>query len=350
VGLLAFLFLLDIGQKIIVPLVFALILAILLNPVVNYLYNRNINRVISILIASLLAFILAAGLIIFISYLVMKFSESFPEFKGKFNVLLTDAIQWVSHTFNIREAKINAWIEDTKMEGINNSSVLIGKTLSTISGILITIFLLPVYIFMILFYKPLLLGFISKLFAREKHQDVAEVLAQTKMLIQSYLVGLLVEVGIVAVLNSFGLLMLGIDYAILLGIIGALLNIIPYIGGLIAISLPILVAFATKTPTDALFVFILYVSIQFIDNNYIVPKIVASRVKINALVSLVAVLIGSAVWGVPGMFLSIPLTAIMKVIFDRIPRLESFGFLLGDNLPPFGKEIFKFKRTAAKKK
>jgi len=76
-----------------------------------------------------------------------------------------------------------------------------------------------------------------------------------------------------------------------------------------------------------------YVLIQFIDNHYLIPQIVASKVKINALVSVIVVLLGGALWGVPGMFLSIPITAIIKVIFDHIEPLKPWGFLLGNNVP-----------------
>ncbi len=86
-------------------------------------------------------------------------------------------------------------------------------------------------------------------------------------------------------------------------------------------------------------IFVFYMAVQLFDNNFIVPKIVASRVKINALVSIVVVLIGGAMWGVEGMFLSIPITAIVKVVFDRITALKLFGFLLGDNQP----ELIKFR-------
>ena len=170
------------------------------------------------------------------------------------------------------------------------------------------------------------------------------------MLIQSYLVGLLLEAALVATLNSAALLIIGVKYAVLIGIIGALLNIIPYIGGLVAISIPMLLAIATKEPIDAVWVFIAYIIVQFIDNNFFVPKIVASKVKINALVSIIVVLIGGALWGVAGMFLSIPLTAIIKVIFDRIEPLAPFGFLLGDNQPDIGKTIFNFKNPIKKAK
>ena len=127
-----------------------------------------------------------------------------------------------------------------------------------------------------------------------------------KNLIQNYLRGLLIEAVLVATLNTAVLLIVGVQYAVLLGIIGALLNVIPYIGGIIAIGLPMILAFATISPLSAVFVLGGYLVVQFIDNHYIVPKIVASRVKINALVSIVVVLIGGALWGIPGMFLSIP--------------------------------------------
>ena len=123
---------------------------------------------------------------------------------------------------------------------------------------------------------------------------------QVKSLIQNYLVGLLIEAGIIAFLNASSLFVIGIDYAILLGVIGALLNIIPYIGGLIAVALTILIALSTKAPVYALWVLIIHLSVQFIDNHFIVPRIVASKVKINALVSIIVVLAGGALWGSAG--------------------------------------------------
>lgn len=179
---------------------------------------------------------------------------------------------------------------------------------------------------MIIYYKPLLFEFFARLFPKNLHVTVVEVLSETKALIQSYLFGLIVEGALVAILNSLALWILGIPYAILLGVIGALLNIIPYIGGVIAVALPMLMAIASKEPVDALYVLIAYLIVQFIDNNFFVPKIVASKVKINALISIIVVLVGNELWGVPGMFLAIPLTAIIKVIFDRIGPLQPFGF------------------------
>ncbi|MEO6490875.1 MAG: AI-2E family transporter [Ferruginibacter sp.] len=342
IGLTAFVYILFIGQDIILPLIYATILAVLLNPFVNYLCRKRFNRVLAILTAMLLALIIVGALIYFISSQATMFSDTFPEVKAKLNVLFGQITSWVSDTFNVSTSKVKQWVNNAKGENMKNSSVVIGQTISTIGGVLVMLFLLPVYIFMILFYKPLLLTFISMLFPRDKHAMVVEVLTETKSLVQNYLIGLLLEAGIVAVLNAAGLLILGIEYAILLGILGALLNLIPYVGGIVGIAMPMVIALATKPAEYALYVFAVYILVQFIDNNFLVPKIVASKVKINALVSIIVVLVGGALWGIPGMFLSIPLTAILKVMFDRIQPLKPWGFLLGDTMPSI--VTFKFNR------
>jgi predicted PurR-regulated permease PerM len=159
-------------------------------------------------------------------------------------------------------------------------------------------------------------------------------LAKTKGAVQSYVSGLLIETLLVAVLNSVALLILGVDYAIMLGAIGALLNLVPYIGGIIAIALPVLMALITKDGyTTPLLIVGAYSVIQFIDNNLIVPKVVSSKVSVNALVSIVIVLLGNALWGVSGMFLSIPFIGVLKIIFDQIDELNPWGKLLGTKMP-----------------
>ena len=350
IGIVAFVFVLYIGQDIILPLIYATILAILLNPFVNFLCRKRFNRVLSILIALFLAVIVLSALVYFISSQATMFSDTFPQVKAKLDILFNQFTGWISDTFNVSTSKVKAWFNNTQKESMKESSVYIGQTISTLSSVLVTTFLLPVYIFMILFYKPLLLTFISMLFPQDKHATVVEVLSETKALIQNYLIGLLLEAAIVAALNAAGLFILGIEYAVLLGILGALLNLIPYIGGIVGIALPMIIALATKPIEYVLYVFGVYILVQFIDNNFLVPKIVASKVKINALVSIVVVLIGGALWGVPGMFLSIPLTAIIKVMCDRIQPLKPLGFLLGDTMPSIVKFKFNMPKKAVKVK
>lgn len=328
-------------QGIIVPLVFAVILAIMLYPVVNFFVRLKINRVVAIAITLVLAFIVIAGLGTFLFTQASRFSESWPMLVDKFTKILNNVIIWASGYFDVNQEKINEWITKSKTEFINTSSAIIGQTLVFVGSGLVILFLVPVYIFMLLFYHPLLVEFIRKLFSADYQNTVNKIITEIKSVIQRYLIGLIIEAVLVATLNSIALKALGIQYAILLGVIGALVNVIPYIGGIVAVALPMMIALATKsTAWYAVYVLICYYIIQLIDNNYIVPKIVASKIKINALVAIVVVIAGNALWGIAGMFLSLPLIAIVKLIFDHVESLKPWGFLLGDTMPP----MLKIKR------
>ena len=337
IGLFAFISMLCIAQRIIVPIIYSTIIAVVLSPIVDFFTQKRMNRIVAITITVLLGSLATILFIILLSQQIMQFSDSFGKLIASFQHLLDQLVAWVSTTFNISKPKINLWLAAKNTEMLNEAVSFIEQTIINTGSVLIILILIPVYIFMILFYQPLLLEFIHKVFNANVRADVNEVLSATKKIIRSYLIGLLIEGLIVAALNSISLLIIGIDYAILLGLIGAILNVIPYIGGILAVALPILITLATKPPSYVLLVMGTYILIQFIDNHYLIPKIVASKVKINALVSVIVVLIGGALWGIPGMFLSIPLTAIIKVIFDHIEPLKPWGFLLGNNVPEISK-------------
>lgn len=338
VGLSALLAILYIAQGIIVPLVFAFIIAILLHPVVKFFVSIRINRIIAIIITLLLMVLIIVAFIALIYTQAVSFSDSWPLLVKKFTAILDDTIQYTSQYFNIRPALIHTWITKTQHELVTINSTLIGQTLVTVGSSVATMLLVPVYIFVILYYQPLLIEFVHRLFDEAHQNQVRSITTKTKSVIQHYLLGLIIEAIIVGILNTVGLLLLGIQYAILLGVLGALLNLIPYIGGIIAVGLFMMVALVTKESSwFALYVFGVHTFIQIIDNDYIVPKIVASKIKINALFSIVVVLVGNALWGVPGMFLSLPLLAIVKVIFDHIESTKPWGYLLGDTMPALKK-------------
>lgn len=333
-ALVAVFYILYVGQSIIVPLVFALLLAVLLNPFVNFLTRKKVNRVLAICLALLSLFIVVFGVFYFIGAQISTFSEALPELRIRAAALLDQGMAWLSDCFHVSQSQMDAWIDQKASEGLNEAGGRVGSTILSLSSLLVLVFLVPVYIFLFLYYKPLLLAFLGQVFHNHQAGTVTEVLASSKKMIQSYLMGLLIEMLIVAVLNSSALLIIGVDYAIVLGVIGAILNLIPYIGGVVAIALPVVMSLLSGTPSAALIVIGAYTLIQFIDNNFLVPMVVASKVKVNALVSIIVVLIGGAVWGVVGMFLAIPMTAILKVVFDKLPELSAFGLLIGDDLPP----------------
>jgi len=335
IGIIALFTILYVARGILVPLVFAIIIAIVLHPVVNFFAEKKINRILAIVITLSLTVIFIAAIGFLIVSQVSRLSESLPALIEKFTETFNKAVIWASGYLDINPQKIYVWITETKNEFLNTSGAALGKTLISIGGILIALLLVPVYVFFILFYQPLIINFIHKLFVTNQQSKVNKIITQSKTVIQRYLVGLIMEAVIMAVLNTSALLIIGIDYAFLLGILIALLNIIPYIGGLIGVLLPVMIALATKSSAwYAVYVMLAYYVIQIIDNNYIVPIIVSSKVKINALFSLIVVFVGNALWGIPGMFLSIPVLAIVKLILDHIEQLEPYGFLLGDTMPP----------------
>lgn len=330
VGFYVLIDILIIGQDIILPILYASIIAVLISPLVNFLIRKKINRSLSILSVLSIALVVLVGLIVLVSSQASRLIDAFPQLVDKFQHLLEQSVAWTADYFNISVKNINGWLATAKVELLSKTNMAIGLTVTTMGGVLATAFLTPVYIFMIQYYQPHLVSFIHKLFGASNDNKVSEILSETKSIIQSYLVGLFAEFVIVAILNSIGFFVLGMDYAIVLGIIGALLNVIPYLGGIIAVVLFMIIALVTKSPVYMIYVLALHLFIQLVDNNYIVPKIVGSKVKLNPLFSLIAVILGGALWGIPGMFLSIPITAILKLIFDRIHSLKPWGFLLGE--------------------
>jgi predicted PurR-regulated permease PerM len=119
----------------------------------------------------------------------------------------------------------------------------------------------------------------------------------------------------------------------------------------VAVLLPLLIATVTKSGfSTQVAIIICYLVIQFIDNHFLVPYIVSSKVKINALISIVVVLMGGLLWGIAGMFLSIPFVGILKIVFDRVPELKPWGRLLGDDVPTRHKgEIWTLRSSRRKR-
>jgi predicted PurR-regulated permease PerM len=312
------------------PLAFSLIIAILLNPLVTKLQNKGVHKIVAIVLSLALAFLIVGSIMYFITTQIINFGDNLPQLRIKFNQHLLQLQYWVAVNFKYSVEKQQEMLKQM----MDSSKSMVGGALGSVLGTLGLIFLVPIYVFLLLFYKTLILNFFHEVFAEKNTQKVSEVLTETKSAIQSYMVGLLLEALVVAVMNSVALLLLGVEYAILLGVIGALLNMLPYIGGIIAISLPVIMATITSDGfATQLGVIGAYILIQFIDNNFLVPFLVSSRVKINAFFSIVIVLLGGALWGVAGMFLSIPFLAILKIIFDRLPEMKPWGKLLGDEVP-----------------
>lgn len=314
---------------ILVPFSFAILIAILLNPLCSWLQLR-LPKIPAVIITLLTAIVILGSIIFFLATQVSQFGQEIPALKLKFEAMIDGVENYILLHFGVATQRQVAFIK----AALNSSQALVGQTLGTVLGTLSLIFIIPVYVFMMLFYKTLILNFLYEVFSEEHSQRVGEILRETKSAIQSYIVGLLIEMLMVSALNSVALLILGVKYAILLGFVGGMLNMLPYIGGIIAIALPVLIATVTKDGySTQLGIIIAYMIIQFIDNNIIFPRFVSIKVRINALVSVIVILLGNALWGISGMFLSIPFVAVLKIIFDRVDGLKPWGKLFGDTVP-----------------
>lgn len=327
-GLALVVFTLHIASNIIFPLFFAAIFAILLHPIEQFLIRRNVPPLLAITLTVLLGMVALLALVYFIYMEAAQLGSQWPQFKAKLIQTGQELQAWLAARFGISNQRLMDWLR----EAGSRTTAMAGGAVTAVSGLLVVATLIPVYIFLLMLYQRRLINFLTQVFSGKRQDtNVAEVLRESKATIQSYMVGLLIEASIVATLNTVGLLIIGVPYALLLGVVGALVNFIPYIGGLVAVALPMLMAFiSTEGYGSVLAVLGVYLLIQFIDNHYLIPRIVASKVKVNALAAIVGVLVGNAIGGVAGMFLALPVIAILKIIFDRIEPLKPWGLLLGD--------------------
>lgn len=330
------------GQDIIVPLALAGLIAVLLRPLEGWLIRLGIPKLIAISIAVTLAVFLVSAVAVILSMQLADFSDEWPRLKRNIDQFYRDARRWIRREYSVSYRQQAEYLKNAQTKTLETFQG--PETLGVVTGPLGTLILIPIYAFLLLYYRAMLLHFTVVLFAEEYKEKVLEVMGEIKSIIQSYMVGLLLETTAVAVLNCTGLLILNVQYALLLGIMAAILNLVPYIGGLVATALAVMVTFISHPELDVILGVVgVFIAVQVIDNNFLVPFIVGSKVKINALVSIVGVLVGGALAGLSGMFLSIPAIAMMKVVFDRIDGLKPWGILLGDQTPEqANNKLFRF--------
>lgn len=320
------------GKDIILPILFSILLANILLPLSQYLVRKKFHKSLSIFLPLLLSIIVGVGVLYFLSSQIMNFMDDVPALKERVNEVSHSVQVWFRQTTDITIRKQNQYIHDTVNDFKDNGPGLVGSTFDSLAGILVYVVLIPIYTFLILYYKRNIKVFLINAFKNGSAQKVTEVLTESTKVAQQYMTGLLIETTLVFLLNTTGFLILGIKYAVFLALFAALLNLIPYVGILVANILCMLITLASSDNiSSVVWVGIILAVVQFLDNNFGMPLIVGNKVKINALVTIVGVFIGGALCGIPGMFLAIPGLAVLKVIFDKVPELQPWGALLGDS-------------------
>lgn len=323
------------GQDIIVPILMSLLFAILLRPIAHFLKSKwCFPHILAVTCTVVLFVLMVIGILFFISWQISDIANDWDAIQTNLSIHFDTIQKFVSSNFNLNNVEQKVLIDNASKNVLESGKNIIGTSLVSVSDVILNLTLIPIYIFLFLLYRTLFITFLSKLFQPEYHEKLKDILYHIKVSVQSYIVGLLIEMVIVSTLTSVGFMIIGVKYAIVLGLITGLLNLIPYIGILFAGILSI-IATLTASPDITLIigVLIIVIVVQLIDNNLIVPMIVGSKVQINAFVSIVGIIVGGVIAGFSGMFLAIPIIAILKVIFDRIESLEPWGYLMSDDLP-----------------
>ncbi|WP_337965778.1 AI-2E family transporter [uncultured Flavobacterium sp.] len=335
ISLISFAYIFCIAKDIITPVLMAFLFAVLLLPVFTFLktklkFPRHLAAICCVLLFA--AFII--GILVFISYEVTDMANDFDTIKKNANAFITDIHKFIKDNFHVSIGEQKKYLDNVTKDSVQNGKATIGSAIVSITDLLLDCTIIPIYTFLFLLYKDHFVLFLAKLIDKENHSTLKGILSQIKVSINNYIVGLIFEMAVVSVLTSLGLWIIGIKYFILLGLITGILNVIPYIGILIAGVITVLASLTGSAETSIILgILIVNIIVQLIDNNLIVPLIINSKVEINAFVSIIGIIIGGAAAGISGMFLAIPLLAILKIIFDRIESLEPWGYVMGNHMP-----------------
>ena len=331
VFIIVLVFFLIVGKSLLIPIFMGGFFAILFTPLSDFLEKYRIPRTVAAVISLLTMMLLVAGLLSFIIGNVASFTQDFTGVSDRLSQMIGQADHWITDTFGL-PSNLGAQLDlDILLKYINkNSSSISAFALETI-GSLTGLVLIPLFMFFLLLYRSHLTQMMVMIYKDHEPQQVKEKISSLRKVIQNYISGVGKGMVILAILNIIAYSIIGVKHAVFFGVLGAILNIIPYVGPLIGVTLPIIYAFLTM---DSLLYPVLiigaYQIIQLLEGNFLTPKIVGGNVNLNAFMTFLGLLIGGSIWGIAGMILVIPTLAILREIFDLSENTKPFALLLGE--------------------
>jgi len=318
-------------KPIMVPLLLAVILAVLIFPIQKFLEKKiKCNRLLATVCSIFIMFSLTLFLVITIGFQLQNLFDNTSTYINSITKIYEAVILQIENSLNINK-------QHSFLNQNFNFGAFLKKNFDDISSfalewgsVLTNLVLIPIYMFFFLYYRKFFKFFAYKLFKNNSKSVINSIILKIYSVQRSYLLGLVKVILIVGVLNTIGLLILGIENAVFFGFFGAVLLIIPYIGVVIGSLLPALIALATKDsywyPIGVIAVF---GTIQFFEGYLITPKIIGDKVSVNAFVAIVSLLAFAMLWGVVGMVVALPVTAALKIVLDHSTNYKAFGFLIG---------------------
>jgi predicted PurR-regulated permease PerM len=337
-------YLIILAKDLVDPLIFGFLFAVLLLPISNFLERKcKLPRSASSFISILLFIAFVSGILYLVGAQISNLSNDWPMLLSQVKQSIESLQDWVQGAFHITVSKQLTYVESTGRKIMASGTAVLGTTFGAISSLFLFYIFILIFTFFILFYRRLLLRFVISVFKDDNSNVVMDIVENVQKILRQYIFGLLLEMVIVSGVAITVFFIIGIKYAALLGIIVGLFNIIPYLGIFTALLLSTLITFATGTPSETITVALSVIGIHAVDANFLLPAVVGSKVRLNALITFIGIILGEMLWGLSGMFLSIPIIAIFKIIFDRIENLKPWGYLLGGEYEYEEKEQKKMK-------
>ncbi|MDX9925318.1 MAG: AI-2E family transporter [Ignavibacteriaceae bacterium] len=318
-----------IAKQILYPIALSVLCAYLLFPIASFLEKRlRFPRVIAVIISVLIFIAIITGAIQIISHQIQKFlhddvlREQAVENFAEIQMFLESKFGWSSY-----EQKI--WFNEN-LEGYFEAEGKMESVISKLAHVIEAVLFIPIFTIFMLFYRDRAETFIHKL-AKRRHAELAEhLIKQISQVTIKYVTGVTIVVIILAIVHSTVLSIIGIKYAVVLGIIAACFSFIPYFGTIISGILPVsFTLFAEENPYLAIAVIAYYVIISLIDHNILTPSIVGGNVHLNPFITILSIIVGAMIWGIPGMIIVVPFMAVVKIVCDNVEDLKPVGYILG---------------------
>lgn len=324
------------AKLVLIPLAISIFIAYLLYPLVWKIERWGVHRSLAILSVLLASIILFAGIVTLISVKLSNMTIDFGHIQEQVISRLDAITAALQEKTGLNSHTIDTHLKQGVSSALSSLENKAGRIFSSTTTVLFQIGVLPVFTFFLLYYRQKTANFIFRLAGPQHRAKALKVLREISSVATKYITGQFLVILILAVLNTIGLSIIGVPNAVVFGSLAAVLNLVPYLGMLTANAITMLyVVFTMADPFHTiLYIFLMYMVIQFLENNLITPSIVGNNIKINPFAIIVSLLLANIIWGVAGMLIIIPSLAMMKIIMHNIDDLKPFAYLISDRGVP----------------
>lgn len=318
------------GRDVFIPLGYAVLISFVLYPSCAWMERKGLGRMTAIVVNLMMLTLVVIALATLLVQQFMAFLREWPALQDKLLSVVSDISSAFTRFFGVSEENQGKLMTRLTDELAGGTFSFVREAISFSAFTAVALILIPVYTVLILYYRHHWVKVLYRVFPAERNENTKEILVLTINAYVNFIKGMGIVYLVVGILNSAGLLLLGVPHPVLFGFIASILTFIPYVGIIIGSLLPIAMAWTTyDSAWYALGVVGIFTFVQYLEANVIFPVAVSNRLKVNTLVVLVAVFAGGILWGVSGMILFVPFVGIAKLIADHNHRLKTLSMLLG---------------------